>query len=77
MNQTLQRILTSQDPIMMQARENLMANKMHDESATQAYDRMERHGMLGRLLEYGSIVPRPADSAANAADTDLLALMPE
>jgi len=44
MNSILKTILTSRDEVLTQARENLMANRLHDESAADAFDRLQRNG---------------------------------
>jgi len=73
MNSILKTILTSRDEVLTQARENLMANRLHDESAADAFDRLQRNGQLGKLL---SPLGQPLKPVTNNAD-DGLGVMPE
>lgn len=65
MNETLQRILTDQtDPILAGIRQNLMLNRCCDESAADAFTRLERTGLIDRLLVPVGTDPRPVANAA-------------
>lgn len=71
MKPIVRRILTNQtDPIMAEIRQNLMANRAADETLDQAFDRLERHGQLGRLMV-------PAGTDPRMSDPDFLKFMPE
>lgn len=65
MNPTLERILTSRDPILSQVRNNLMEARLHDENAADTFERLQRNNQIDRLL-----VPAFDRSAfkANTAD---------
>ncbi len=70
MKPIVQRILTSRDDIMTGVRQNLMANRAADETAADAFDRLERHGQLGRLMV-------PVGTDPRMADPQFVAMMPE
>lgn len=71
MKPIVRRILTNQtDPIMAGVRANLLANRAADETVEQTYDRLEKHGKLGRLMV-------PAGTDPRMSDPDFLKFMPE
>lgn len=72
MNPTLERILTSRDPILTQVRENLLANRLHDENSADTFERLTRTDSIDRLL-----VPAFDRSAVSVNTADFDVEMPE
>ncbi len=71
MKPIVRRILTNQtDPIMAGVRQNLLANRAADETVEQTYDRLEKHGQLGRLMV-------PVGTDPRMSDPEFVSLMPE